>query len=334
MKNVKKRVLSLVLMLAIVVALFPTMSFKTNAGSETVVVEYSLSSDGFLRVTDVVGDTVYFDYIYGVVTSHASRSKSSFESTDINVDDCFGFNSSSTKYYPIDDIQTATVPAALPDDGHDYHRYVINIANVESAGSTVEYGYYAQYQYGSFQYLQRETVTQLIDWYKVCSIGICYSTNSAGTVFGYCDFMTNYLTAKPEKKEEDKPVHNHNMDWVVSEEPTFDKPGVQTYRCIECDYVKNSQPINRDGVVYATFNESLDNQLKAAAPGATVKLDLGYWHSIPKVFMEKIVQCGHDVEITYIYEGTNYDITVPANSGLVGDVPWYGPLYLNSIYGK
>ena len=87
-------------------------------------------------------------------------------------------------------------------------------------------------------------------------------------------------------------------------------------------------------VVYESFANELEKQIKTAEEGATLKLDMNAWHSVPSFLMERIISCGRDVELTYKYQGVLYDITIKAGQGQNLNIPWYGPLLMNSIYGN
>lgn len=86
--------------------------------------------------------------------------------------------------------------------------------------------------------------------------------------------------------------------------------------------------------VYISYANKLEEQFRTVTAGNKVLLELGNWHSVPGYMMERILESNVDVELTYIYNGKNYDIVIPAGKGINLHIPWYGPLLMYSIYGK
>lgn len=128
--------------------------------------------------------------------------------------------------------------------------------------------------------------------------------------------------------------HDHSLAWKVTKEPTFTNKGINSLVCTSCGYVAETSYIGNDAVVYNTFANKIESQIKSATAGEVIKIDLGNWHSLPAFIMDRIITCGHDVEITYNYKGNDYDITIPAGKGIDLHIPWYGPLLMNAIYGN
>lgn len=128
--------------------------------------------------------------------------------------------------------------------------------------------------------------------------------------------------------------HDHSLAWKVTKEPTFTNKGINSLVCTSCGYVAEITYIGNDSVVYNTFANKIESQIKSATAGEVIKIDLGNWHSLPSFIMDRIITCGHDVEITYNYKGNDYDITIPAGKGIDLHISWYGPLLMNAIYGN
>ena len=130
------------------------------------------------------------------------------------------------------------------------------------------------------------------------------------------------------------PVHQHTYEWVVTQEPTFTNRGINSLVCTSCGHVSEIVYIGNDAVVYNTFANMLEEQISNVNPGDDLVLELGDWHSIPAYLMERIIDCGYDVEVKYRYKGVDYDIVIPVGGGINLDIPWYGPLLMYSIYGN
>lgn len=127
---------------------------------------------------------------------------------------------------------------------------------------------------------------------------------------------------------------SHDYAWKTTKEPTVDEAGVTSLICSKCGSVEMQKPVANDMLVYQSYANELEKQIKNAQPGDTLKLDLNAWHSVPQFLMERIIGCGYDVELTYKYKGVKYDIVIKAGQGQNLDIPWYGPLLMNSMYAK
>ncbi|MBQ0043032.1 MAG: leucine-rich repeat domain-containing protein [Lachnospiraceae bacterium] len=126
----------------------------------------------------------------------------------------------------------------------------------------------------------------------------------------------------------------HKLEWKTTREATVEIEGISSLICSKCGYVEMKRNIPSDTVAYNTFAKELEKQIKNAQLGDTLKLDLKAWHSVPQYLMERIISCGCDVELIYKYKGTNYDIIIRNGYGQNLDIPWYGPLLMNSLYGN
>lgn len=128
-------------------------------------------------------------------------------------------------------------------------------------------------------------------------------------------------------------LHTHNLSWVTVSEPTVQSKGVIELRCTTCGHVADTHFVGNDAVVYESYANNLEEQLRTVTPGEDVLLELGEWHSVPSYMMERIISSNVDVELTYSYKGVDYDIVIPAGKGIDMHIPWYGPLLMYSIYG-
>lgn len=89
------------------------------------------------------------------------------------------------------------------------------------------------------------------------------------------------------------------------------------------------------------LNLAIENVNKAVADGTTnqtkkVELNTGVWVSFHKSVYEKIQKCTVPVSISFIYQGTRYVVTIPANAdvlSLVDENGYCGFLNLGAHYG-
>lgn len=81
---------------------------------------------------------------------------------------------------------------------------------------------------------------------------------------------------------------------------------------------------------------NLRNEIITAEAGSTVTItrEQGI-NTLSNALMKTLLKRG-DVALVfeYSYKGVDYTIEIPAGEALDDDIPWYGPLYLYSIYGK
>lgn len=80
----------------------------------------------------------------------------------------------------------------------------------------------------------------------------------------------------------------------------------------------------------------LQNKIITAEAGSTVTITRNQGiNTLSNAFMKTLLKRG-DVALVfeYSYKGVDYTIEIPAGEALDDDIPWYGPLYLYSIYGK
>ncbi len=85
----------------------------------------------------------------------------------------------------------------------------------------------------------------------------------------------------------------------------------------------------------SSYTSALDNQITAAASGATVKITKDQnICSLSNSTMQQLLKRGDvALEMEYTYEGVDYKILIPAGAAMDNEIPWYGPLYLAQHYG-
>lgn len=121
--------------------------------------------------------------------------------------------------------------------------------------------------------------------------------------------------------------HVHTFSWVTTREATAEQDGIQENRC-SCGLVQDTMVISAGQVILQKFYDMVRN---APADG-TVSYDSGSLHTLS----DKMLECLSErsdvtVEISFVYEGTAYKMTIPAGcdySALLSDEDaFYGYFY-------
>lgn len=121
--------------------------------------------------------------------------------------------------------------------------------------------------------------------------------------------------------------HVHTFSWVTTREATAEQDGIQENRC-SCGLVQDTAVISAGQVILQKFYDMVRN---APADG-TVSYDSGSLHTLS----DKMLECLSErsdvtVEISFVYEGTAYKMTIPAGcdySALLSDEDaFYGYFY-------
>lgn len=111
---------------------------------------------------------------------------------------------------------------------------------------------------------------------------------------------------------EDK-EHQHSFSWIVTTEPTESSDGETAYMCTSCGLTEAVQPIS--GGVYI-LNE-YKNLLENAPQNGTVYYEAGNLACISDYMLKKYQNCSEvTLVINFTYEGTDYQLTIPAGTDL------------------
>ena len=119
----------------------------------------------------------------------------------------------------------------------------------------------------------------------------------------------------------------HNFSWVTTQEATAEQDGIQENRC-SCGLVQDTTVISASQVILREFYDMIRN---APADG-TISYDSGSLYT----FSDKMLEClsvRSDVtlEVSFVYQGTAYKMTIPAGcdySALLSDEnAFYGYFY-------
>lgn len=142
------------------------------------------------------------------------------------------------------------------------------------------------------------------------------STGNASTESGSDDTGNEYWKS-----------HVHTFSWVTTQEATAEQDGIQENRC-SCGLVQDTTVISASQVILREFYDMIRN---APADG-TVSYDSGSLYT----FSDKMLEClavRSDVtlEVSFVYQGTAYKMTIPAGcdySALLSDeAAFYGYFY-------
>ena len=142
------------------------------------------------------------------------------------------------------------------------------------------------------------------------------STGNASTESGSDDTGNEYWKS-----------HVHTFSWVTTQEATAEQDGIQENRC-SCGLVQDTTVISASQVILREFYDMIRN---APADG-TVSYDSGSLYT----FSDKMLEClavRSDVtlEVSFVYQGTAYKMTIPAGcdySALLSDEDaFYGYFY-------
>ncbi|MCM1534861.1 MAG: LysM peptidoglycan-binding domain-containing protein [Clostridium sp.] len=99
------------------------------------------------------------------------------------------------------------------------------------------------------------------------------------------------------------------------------------------DDASNDSSAGGSGAGGNDFAADVENQIKGAAKGATVKMT--GLNTLSNGMMKALL-ARKDVTLVmeYTYGGKNYTVVIPAGAAVDNDIPWYGPLYLAGYYGN
>ena len=121
--------------------------------------------------------------------------------------------------------------------------------------------------------------------------------------------------------------HVHTFSWVTTREATAEQDGIQENRC-SCGLVQDTTVISAGQVILQKFYDMVRN----APANGTVSYDSGSLHTLSDKMLKYLSERSDvTVEISFVYEGTAYKMTIPAGcdySALLSDEDaFYGYFY-------
>ncbi len=110
----------------------------------------------------------------------------------------------------------------------------------------------------------------------------------------------------------------HKFAYCVMQAPTTEVDGFAEWRCTQCgiyDWNDHDNADARETVTlsaYPVFNDTLENNIKAAEAGATVSIETKRWVSVRRSVLEALAEKpGVTLSIGFAKDGTDYVLTIP-----------------------
>lgn len=137
----------------------------------------------------------------------------------------------------------------------------------------------------------------------------------------------------------------HKFSFQVLEAPTTEKDGVGMWCCERCgipDWNEHENAAPGEKVVisaYTVFNDTLENNIKAAESGATVSITTSRWISVRRGVLEALAEKpGVTLTVNFEYQGMGYVIAIPGGDPalagiLASEDRFFGLMNLGNTYG-
>ena len=125
--------------------------------------------------------------------------------------------------------------------------------------------------------------------------------------------------------------HTHTWEYGTIYAATEDADGLEGYYC-SCGATKEISVIPSVTAIY----KNRYTQMEAASKGAVITLKMGTWSTLTKDFMKHVLaasQRGVTIRLDYKYDKKNYVTTIPAGTTMDLAYDYYGPLFIQSIFG-
>ena len=139
--------------------------------------------------------------------------------------------------------------------------------------------------------------------------------------------------------------NGHIFSFQVLEAPTTETDGVGMWCCERCgipDWNEHENAAPGEKVVisaYTVFNDTLENNIKAAESGATVSITTSRWVSVRRGVLEALAEKpGVTLTVNFEYQGMGYVIAIPggdpALAGLLASEDrFFGLMNLGNTFG-
>ena len=137
----------------------------------------------------------------------------------------------------------------------------------------------------------------------------------------------------------------HKFSFLVLEAATTEKDGVGMWCCERCgipDWNEHENAAPGEKVVisaYTVFNDTLENNIKAAESGATVSITTSRWVSVRRGVLEALAEKpGVTLTVNFEYQGMGYVIAIPGGDPalagiLASEDRFFGLMNLGNTYG-
>ncbi len=137
----------------------------------------------------------------------------------------------------------------------------------------------------------------------------------------------------------------HKFAYCVMQAPTTEVDGFAEWRCTQCgiyDWNDHDNADARETVTlsaYPVFNDTLENNIKAASAGATVSIETKRWVSVRRGVLEALAQKpGVTLSIKFAKDGSDYVLTIPGGDPalagiLASEDRFFNFMTLGNTYG-
>ena len=125
--------------------------------------------------------------------------------------------------------------------------------------------------------------------------------------------------------------HTHTWEYGTIVAATEESDGLEGYYC-SCGATRETTSVSS----IFTILKNRYAQLDKAGKGAVVTLKMGTWSTYTKDFMEHVLaasQRGVTVKLDYSYNKQMYETTIPAGTAMEPVYDYYGPLYIQGLFG-
>ncbi len=139
--------------------------------------------------------------------------------------------------------------------------------------------------------------------------------------------------------------NGHIFSFQVLEAPTTETDGVGMWCCERCgipDWNEHENAAPGEKVVisaYTVFNDTLENNIKAAESGATVSITTSRWVSVRRGVLEALAEKpGVTLSVNFEYQGMGYVIAIPGGDSVLAGIlasedRFFGLMNLGNTYG-
>ena len=139
--------------------------------------------------------------------------------------------------------------------------------------------------------------------------------------------------------------NGHIFSFQVLQAATTEKDGVGMWCCERCgipDWNEHENAAPGEKVVisaYTVFNDTLENNIKAAESGATVSITTSRWVSVRRGVLEALAEKpGVTLTVNFEYQGMGYVIAIPGGDPalagiLASEDRFFGLMNLGNTYG-
>ena len=229
-------------------------------------------------------------------------------------------------------VETTTDLVHNNDSVDEIHQIFLADVTVNGSDGDTVSAYVGKEYAGQTAYAYRYNGT---DWELNGVVEISGEGYATENFDGYSQIAFMVVKEKEEESssKEEKPAHVHHFAWVVTEEPSHYRLGLELYRCEECGKVLDERTIDNMRNVFKEIRNKVNN----APQNGTVKVDTGSYISLNGNMVDTLKNRS-DVTINFVftYKEQKYDMVIPAGFNwdyTQNSSGWVGFMYLGSFPG-